>query len=97
MVAGSLPGGATPRFNLGMTAVQQTGHWTGLFGTYEGGCDGPGDLVADTPPEAGPAAGCPGGRDSRPGVGPDPVHNYMDGGDDRCKNRFGSCSISHDW
>lgn len=39
-------------------------------------------MVDDTPPQYFPSVGCPIGRDSCPGDGPDPIHNYMDGTDE---------------
>jgi Pregnancy-associated plasma protein-A len=52
-------------------------------------CDGDGDKVKDTPAQRGPTYGCPKTRDSCPSkAGLDPIHNYMDYTDDRCKTEF---------
>lgn len=85
--ASTAPGGSGP-YGLGKTATHETGHWMGLFHTFQGGCSEPGDEVADTPPSASASSGCPVDRDSCPGDGPDPVHNYMDYSDDACYENF---------
>ncbi|MFF3446895.1 M43 family zinc metalloprotease [Streptomyces sp. NPDC002667] len=86
---GTLPGGDQSDRALGKTAVRMVGHWAGLFHTFQGGCTDPdGDYVSDTPAEAYASTGCPENRDSCPGEGTDPIHNYMDMGLDSCATEF---------
>ena len=88
LLGASLPGGTAAPYNLGKTLVHEAGHYLGLFHTFESHQNSSGCTVDDTPAERSPSSGCPIGRDTCPGDGPDPIHNFMDYSSDACMTLF---------
>ena len=90
--ANTMPGGSMTGYNMGKTAVHETGHWLGLLHTFEGfSCTGEGDMIGDTRAEAASTNGCPTtpAKNSCPSLpGADPIHNYMDYSTDACYSVF---------
>lgn len=90
--ADTMPGGKLAGYNMGGTAIHETGHWLGLLHTFEGySCEGPGDYIDDTPAQSTATNGCPAKppKDSCPSrTGVDPIHNYMDYSTDACYEGF---------
>lgn len=78
----------------GRTITHETGHWLGLYHTFNGGCGvdtcADGDYVCDTPPAANPNFGCPSINSCSNDVPDlnDLIQNYMDYSDDGCKSMF---------
>ena len=84
----------TASASLGRTMSHESGHWFGLYHTFNGGCGidtcADGDYVCDTPPAANPNFGCPvinSCSNDFPNVN-DQVQNYMDYSNDACKSIF---------
>ncbi|MDO6428684.1 zinc metalloprotease [Thalassotalea sp. 1_MG-2023] len=91
MLDESLPGGDAAPYNLGMTGVHEVGHWLGLYHTFQGGCDGIGDHVHDTPAHSAANYGKPQLDQAHNAciVGENaPINNYMNYVDDEWMNEL---------
>jgi len=92
---GTIEVGATDD-QLGRTFTHETGHWTGLYHTFQDGCVGltpstcdvEGDLVCDTPPLADASFGCQTTRQSCNVGTLAMVKNYMDYSDGSCMELY---------
>ena len=89
---GTLPGGAKAPYNQGKTVVHESGHWLGLYHTFQGACSTRNDFIDDTPAERTAHYGIfppqPDTCTQSYSLGKDPVDNYMDYGDDAYIVRF---------
>ncbi len=85
-------GTASSSNSKGRVLTHETGHWLGLYHTFQSGCAS-GDLVEDTPPVSGPnfnvcwpseINSCTSDIDDLP----DQYENYMDYSNGKCQNMF---------
>ncbi|CAK9249948.1 unnamed protein product, partial [Sphagnum jensenii] len=94
ILCSSLPGGTSANVSVCTVMCFCNRHRLvqydeGDTGTHEGGCQGSGDGVDDTPAEMQANYGCPGVVDSCPlQPGNDPTNNFMDYVYDSCMNEF---------
>lgn len=91
-----VPGSIWPDYGVfGRVAVHEVGHYLGLFHTFQGGCEGSGDFVEDTPAQRAPTFQCTRDVDTcatSPGF--DPLHNYMNYADtEQCLSEFSPLQV----
>ncbi len=86
----SVPGGTASPYNRGDTLTHEVGHWLGLFHTFQGGCNAPGDQVRDTPAQfnGDNIFECDPALNTCASAGRDPVKNFMNYVTDACMNKF---------
>lgn len=86
----TLPGRSSGPFSLGQTLTHEVGHWLGLYHTFQGGCSGRGDLIADTQAHSRPTYGCPTGATEycNGQTVVVPISNFMNYADDICMTEF---------
>lgn len=91
-----------PNYNKGKALVHEFGHYANLYHTFTGGCStnltNGGDKVFDTPPVGAANFSCVIGTNSCTfDSNNDDVTNYMDYGNDNCKDHFTNGQMDRIW